>query len=277
MKIAVLSGKGGTGKTFVSVNLAVALGTGTYVDCDVEEPNGRLFFKPQITERKKVTVTIPAFRTKQCTGCRKCVEFCAFHALAFVKKEPMLFQEVCHSCGGCQLVCEHQAITTKKRHVGDVLIGTSKNIHFLSGKLNIGEASGVPIIKELLANMPKQEHVVIDCPPGSGCMVMESIKEADYCILVAEPTEFGRYNMEMIYELLHIFHKPMGVVLNKYMDGENPSKEFCEKHKIEILSNIPFDLDIGKQIAEGKIVSHYDVTIADLFTNMSKQVAKKVH
>lgn len=276
MKIAILSGKGGTGKTFVSVNLTAAMKNATYVDCDVEEPNGALFFKPKIGTHKSVTVQIPSFDKEKCTGCKECVNFCAFHALAFVKEEPMLFPELCHSCGGCLLVCKHGAVLEKKKQVGEVLIGKSGMTNFLSGMMKVGEVSGVPIIKKLLEYIPENGNTVIDCPPGSGCMVMESVKDADYCIIVAEPTEFGRHNFEMVYELVNVFHKPVGVVLNKCVDGANPSEEFCKEKKIDIISKIPFEKEIGKQNAQGEVVFFSNKEAEKIFHELLYEIEKKV-
>lgn len=277
MKIAVLSGKGGTGKTFVSVNLAAMLKGATYVDCDVEAPNGNLYFKPQITDRKEVIVEIPLFHQDKCVGCKKCVEFCAFHALAFVKGKPMLFPEVCHFCGGCNIICSYDAVSEAKKSVGEVLSGVSGQTQFLSGRMKVGEVSGVPIIKKLLEHIKKETKAIIDCPPGSGCMVMESIQDADYCILVAEPTEFGRHNLEMIYELVQVFKKPFGVVLNKCVDEVNPSKAFCEENRIEIIASIPFDSDIGKKNADGEIAVYSNQTAIEIFETMSRRIEKKVN
>lgn len=186
MRIAVLSGKGGTGKTLVSVNLAAAAKTSTYIDCDVEEPNGHLFFKPKGMSEEEITVKIPNVNHELCNGCRKCVDFCKFNALAYIKSKLIIFDDVCHSCGGCSLVCPEKALTDRKKAIGKVQKGISGDVTIFTGILNTGEASGIPIIKNLLAedNFHPDQLTFIDCPPGSACIVMESIKDADYCILV---------------------------------------------------------------------------------------------
>ena len=219
MRIAVLSGKGGTGKTLVSVNLAAAAKASTYIDCDVEEPNGHLFFKPEGVEEEEISVKIPKVDNELCNGCRKCVDFCSFNALAYIKNKLIVFDDVCHSCGGCILVCPERALTEKAKVIGKVQKGVSGEVAVWTGILNTGEATGIPIIKKLLEeNSEVNKQTFIDCPPGSACIVMESIKDADYCILVAEPTLFGVHNLNMVYELVKLFNKPFGVLLNKCLE-----------------------------------------------------------
>ena len=244
MNVAVLSGKGGTGKTFVSVNLAAAAPKAIYIDCDVEEPNGYLFFNPENIVEEKITVKLPVVDHELCTGCRKCVDFCAFNALAYIGGKVKIFDEVCHSCGGCMLVCPEKAVSEKDKTIVIVQQGQSKTVTVKTGILNAGEASGIPIIKNLLQNIKNTEQQlnIIDCPPGSSCIVMESIKDADYCILVAEPTIFGLHNLKMVYELVQLFSKPFGVVLNKCSKGKNPAEEFCIKENIAILGKISFSV-----------------------------------
>ncbi len=150
MKIAVLSGKGGTGKTFVSVNIACVADKATYVNCDVEEPNGHLFLKPEITKRIPISVLVPYVDESRCTACRKCVDFCKYNALALAGDKLMIFYEICHSCGGCTLFCPQKALTEKEREVGVIEEGVSENVAVLTGVLNTGEGSGVPIIKHLM-------------------------------------------------------------------------------------------------------------------------------
>ena len=275
-KIAVLSGKGGTGKTLISVNLAAADGNAYYVDCDVEEPNGNLYFKPEIIEKRDVFVKIPLVNPDLCTGCKKCVEFCNFNALAYGKKI-ILFQEICHSCGGCFLVCPEGAITETDKCVGKVEIGISDNVKTVSGIMNMGEASGIPIIKQIFKFVKNQSGLIfIDCPPGSACIVMESVKDADYCVLVAEPTVFGAHNLEMVYELVKIFNKPCGVVLNKCTRGYNPSEEFCINKNIEILAKIPYDKNLGELNSDGKIIVRENYQNKELFYSLLEKVKEAV-
>lgn len=277
LTVAVLSGKGGTGKTLVSVNLAAAAGNAVYLDCDVEEPNGHLFFKPEAAKEETVTVKIPQIDAKICTGCRKCVEFCAFHALAFTGKRPMLFDEICHSCGGCALLCPAGAIRETDKVVGTISCGVSGGVNVFTGKLNIGEASGIPIIKRLLDKIQNGESrpVFIDCPPGSACAVMESIRDADFCVLVAEPTIFGAHNLAMVYQLVSLFHKPFGAVLNKCQEGKNPSETFCREHRIPILGRIPFDAELGALNSDGRIAARENPRYDELFVSLLERIGKE--
>lgn len=277
LTIAVLSGKGGTGKTLVSVNLAAATNEAVYLDCDVEEPNGHLFFKPEVSGEETVTVKIPEIDASRCTGCRKCVEFCAFHALAFVGNKPILFDEVCHSCGGCAILCPAKAIQETEKAVGTVSSGRSEKTAVHTGRLNIGEASGIPVIKALLGKIPREgdRPVFIDCPPGSSCAVMESIRDADFCVLVAEPTVFGAHNLAMVHELVTLFQKPCGAVLNKCLTGENPSEVFCLEHRIPILGRIPFDAELGALNSEGKIAVRESERFQALFASLLERIGKE--
>ncbi|MDD4493808.1 MAG: ATP-binding protein [Eubacteriales bacterium] len=276
MKIAVLSGKGGTGKTFVSVNLACAADKAAYIDCDVEEPNGHLFLKPQMSEKTPVFVTVPQVNEDKCISCRKCVDFCKYNALALAGDKLMIFYEVCHSCGGCILFCPQKALTEKEREIGVIEEGISENVTVLTGCLNTGEVSGVPIIKALMEKLPHQGTIVIDCPPGSACVVMESIRKADYCVLVAEPTLFGVHNLEMIYELVKLFNKPFGVVLNKCFSDKNPARQFCDDHKINVLAQIPFDEELGRLNSKGSIVVRENQLYRELFRDLLKTLEKEV-
>ena len=276
LKIAVLSGKGGTGKTLVSVNLAYTAKKALYLDCDVEEPNGHLFFKPDNLTKEDVSVKIPYVNDYLCNGCRKCVDFCKFNALAYINNKVKVFSEVCHSCGGCMEICPESAISEINKSIGKIEKGNLEDVTVVSGILNTGEASGVPIIKAMIDDKNINEQVtIVDCPPGSACIVMESIKDADYCLLVAEPTLFGSHNLKMVYDLVRLFKKPFGVVLNKTQDGFNPSKEFCENNKIKILSEIPFDAELGKLNSDGKIVSKENRRYHDLFAKLLADITKE--
>jgi MinD superfamily P-loop ATPase len=273
LKIAVLSGKGGTGKTFVSVNLAYVMANSAYVDCDVEEPNGELFFKGNYTE-EPVEVEIPVIDHNSCILCGKCSDFCRFNALAIIIDKVRVFSQLCHSCGGCKLVCPVEAITEKKKNIGMIKESYYENHHIVSGVLNIKEETGVKIIDEIIEKIKTfNEDVVIDCPPGNGCSVMASIKETDYCILVAEPTIFGLHNLEMVYELTQVFDKKIGIVINK-AESNDIINQFAMSKNIEILMKIPFDREMGRLNSMGEIVSK-KIKYKAIFDNLAEKILRK--
>lgn len=277
MKIAVLSGKGGTGKTFVSVNLAVVSNPVTYLDCDVEEPNGALFLKPVIDSVETVEVMVPQVDTDKCTGCRVCVDFCKFNALAYVKGGLRIFPELCHGCEGCILLCPEQALLKAFRPIGRIEGGDAGETRVRTGILDVGQVTGVPIIRNMVTSLPESEHVIIDCPPGSACVVMESIREADYCLLVAENTSFGIHNLEMVYQLVTLFGKPHGLIINKFMGNSNALDSYCEERKIPIIARIPYDSWAGEALASGRILSSEDPGYEMIFKGIRREVDKEVH
>lgn len=277
MKVAVLSGKGGTGKTFAATNLAASADNGVYVDCDVEEPNGHLFFKPQVEYTESVGVLVPQVDPQKCSGCRKCVEFCKFNALAYAAHTLMVFEEMCHSCGGCTLMCPTGALTEKVRAIGQVERGYSEDTLVLSGFLNPGEESGVPIIQKLLTMIPDNGAVtVLDAPPGSACTVLETIQDVDYCILVGEPTVFGVHNLAVVYELVTLFRKPYGVIINKYLSQDNPVTEFCSKSRLNIIGSIPFEQELGKKLADGVVVARHNGRYERVFKEILDRIDEEV-
>jgi len=277
VRIAVLSGKGGTGKTLISVNLAAVSKEAIYIDCDVEEPNGHLFFKPENLAAEYISVKIPLVDNELCNGCRICAVFCQYNALAYINQKLLIFDDVCHSCGGCVLFCPEKALAEKEKNIGIVQSGTSGLVHVITGILDTGEASGVPIIKKLMQNAPAgQEDVFIDCPPGSDCIVMESIKDADYCVLVAEPTLFGVHNLKMVHDLVRLFRKPHGAVLNKCLEGYDPAAQYCEDHGIRIIGRIPFDHDLGTLNSNALIAARENGKYREVFTSLLQKVREEV-
>lgn len=289
MRIAVLSGKGGTGKTFVSVNLANVAENATYIDCDVEEPNGRLFLKPTQIKEIPVYTKLPIFDENKCVGCRACVNFCHFNALVYIRNKPKIFPDVCHSCGGCNLVCNANAIQEELRQVGIVETGVynrtavgledTNRIHVVTGILNIGEASAIPVIKEAMElgcdepeKSVKKSTIIIDCPPGSSCSAMESISESDYCILVVEPTAFGFHNFKMVYELVSLMNKPCGIVINKSDLPYLPLNQYCEIQNIPILMEIPYKEVYAQLSSKGEVVTQHDTELFHQFVGLLHRI-----
>ncbi|SFR86496.1 P-loop NTPase [Anaeromicropila populeti] len=249
MKIAVLSGKGGTGKTTVSTNLALTLNI-PYIDCDVEEPNGFIFLNPVLENEEEVFLQVPEIHKETCTLCGACVKACQFHALAKAGKEIVLFEKLCHDCGACKLVCEADAVTFRKRAIGKIQRGRTEKIQCERGILNIGEPMAVPIIKKLLASLP-EETQFIDCPPGTSCNVVNSLRFADAAILVTEPSEFGLHDMKMAIELVKKYSIPYGVIINKDDQTENMVKKYCKESQTPLLGAVPYSREAAIIYSKG--------------------------
>lgn len=269
LNIAVLSGKGGTGKTTVSTNLALALDA-NYIDCDVEEPNGFIFLKPEINGVEKVMVEYPIIDDSKCVYCGECVKACQFNALAKVKDDIILFQKICHGCGACEVACKHDALSYEKREIGKVEKGTAEHISCIRGILNIGEPMSVPVIRQVLNKLDEGLNL-IDCPPGTSCNVVNSLKYAHGAILVTEPTEFGLHDLKMAVEVVRMFNVPFGIVINKDDGKNNMIKKYCMEEKIEILGLIPYSKDIAESHSKGEIL-YKNLKHRVLFNNLSERV-----
>ena len=266
MKIAVLSGKGGTGKTFVATNLAYSIKNVAYVDCDVEEPNGKLFFNTPVLNSIPVKRLIPSFDKNLCNGCRKCVDNCHFNALIYILNRPVIFKEICHACGLCKQVCPCKAIKEIPENIGVVNTRLYEHVKVIEGILNIGQVSGVNVIsKAKEIGFKEADNIIIDCPPGSGCSVIEAIKDVDYCLAVTEPTSFSFENFKIIIALAQYLNKPVGIIINKYVEDYEPLIEYCNANKLNVLAKIPYSNNIAKLSGDGKIVAKYDPELKNKF------------
>jgi MinD superfamily P-loop ATPase len=251
MIITVASGKGGTGKTTVAVNMALSLENVQLLDCDVEEPNSHILLQPEINETEPVYTKVPVVSEELCDYCGKCSKFCAYNALFVAPKTVMVFPELCHSCGGCTLVCPKNAITEKERQIGVIKKGESKGVEIVYGELNVGEAMAVPLIRAVRNQMKSNKNVVIDAPPGTACSLVASVHKTDYCILVTEPTPFGLHDLKITVQVLKDLGVPMGVVINRAGLGDRKVYEYCKKEKIPVLLEIPFSKKIAELYSRG--------------------------
>jgi len=276
MIISVLSGKGGTGKTLISVNLAAVLDNVQYLDCDVEEPNGFIFLKPQLRGKEAVKVKNPIVDIEKCLACGQCVKACQFNSLALVKEKVIIFSKLCHSCGACLLVCPAQAITEIDREIGFVEEGTMGDLACYQGKLQVGEPMAIPIIKQLKTKINGQRNVILDCPPGSSCSVVNSIEGSDYCILVTEPTPFGFHDLQIAVSLVRKMGIPFGVIINKNQLGSNIILNYCQKEEIQILGAIPFSKEIARIYSEGKLLANHGHYWNRYFRDLAHQVGEVI-
>jgi len=251
MKIVVASGKGGTGKTLVAINLALSVDADQVLDCDVEEPNDYIFIKPLDTISESVKLPVPEIDESKCNYCRKCAEFCQFNALFVVGETALVFPELCHSCGGCKLVCPTDAITEKPRGIGEIFIGDVNGMELVYGKLNIGEALAVPIISAVKEKAKTQGLVILDSPPGTSCPVVESVMGTDFCVMVTEPTPFGLHDLEIAVEVIMELDIPLGVIVNFAGIGDRGVYDYCEKMNLPILMEIPYDRKIAELYSKG--------------------------
>jgi len=257
MIISVASGKGGTGKTLVATSLALSLKDRYRVqllDCDVEEPNDHIFFRPVITGNKAVCVPVPKIDEVKCTHCGKCAEVCAYHAIAVFPKSVLVFPHLCHGCGACSYLCPEKAITEEGKEIGVVETGYADGIAFVQGKLNVGEAMPTPVIREVKKLVTPESISIIDVPPGTSCPVVESIKDSDFCVLVTEPTPFGLNDLALAVETVKMLGVPCGLVINRAGADSNKLDEFCLKERIPVLLTIPLSMEIARLCSKGIIL-----------------------
>jgi len=251
MRIVVASGKGGTGKTTVAVNLALSVGNVKLVDCDVEEPNCNLFLNLNLKKIEDVSIPVPVIDNEKCTGCGKCSKNCQYNAIVVLQNEATVFGELCHGCGLCSLLCPSNAITERERVIGIIESGNGKGIEFVRGVLNIGEAMSTPLIRRLKEIVNDDGNMILDAPPGAACPVIETVSDADYCILVTEPTPFGLYDLRISVELCRKLGVPFGVIINRCDIGDSGVENFCNKEEIPILMKIPNDKKIAELYSRG--------------------------
>jgi MinD superfamily P-loop ATPase len=274
MIISIASGKGGTGKTTVATALAQSIEHVQFLDCDVEEPNAHLFLKPEREHIETVYVSVPEFDRNLCTYCGACGKICQFNAIVSVKKSILLFPQLCHSCGGCICVCPSGALREAKRETGVIESGRSGNIEFHHGILNIGEAKSPPLIKELKKKIKNNLTVIIDCPPGTSCPVVASVRGTDFILLVTEPTPFGLNDLKLAVHLARSLNIPFSVVINRADMGDNRVKEYCEVEHIPVLMEIPDDRRVAEGYSRGNtlldILPELKVKFIKLFEDIKK-------
>ena len=279
MNIAIASGKGGTGKTTVATSLAcTAASSGervTYVDCDVEEPNGHIFLKPTIASSEKATMLYPEVDENTCISCGKCTEICQFNAIVMIGEKPLVYPEMCHDCGGCYEVCPADAIALKEREIGIVETGQAGEVQFIHGKLKIGQVMSPPLIRAVKDCITDEGFIIVDSPPGTSCPVIEAVRRADFALLVTEPTPFGFHDFKLTVEVLEELKIPFGAFINRSDIGTENTLNYCRKHYIPVLASLPDDFRIAEAYSKGFIISEELTEYGKCFIDLYKALKRR--
>jgi MinD superfamily P-loop ATPase len=253
MILAVASGKGGTGKTTVSVSLAQVAGSRVQLlDCDVEEPNDRLFLDGPRREAHVVSVPVPRVDASACDGCGECARFCRFHAIAVVQGSPLVFPELCHGCGGCVPVCPRRALHEVPRRIGVVEVVDAGAVTLVEGRLDVGAERVPPLVRAVKAHLARDRPAILDAPPGRSCAVVETLRGADAALLVTEPTPFGLADLEQALAVARALHVPCGVVVNRAGIGDDRVQAFCGERAVPVLAELPDDRRIAEAGSRGE-------------------------
>jgi MinD superfamily P-loop ATPase len=282
VKITIASGKGGTGKTTVAVNLAALASSEmeniAYVDCDVEEPDGHLFLHPQIAGENEARVPVPVVDENRCTHCGDCARACRYNALLATKKKVLIFEELCHGCGACSIVCPDKAISERSRTIGVIRHGTTRGgMTYLGGVLNVGEHMATPLVARVKDDITGDISLaVIDASPGTSCPVIEAVRDTDYVILVTEPTPFGLSDLTLAVEMTRKLGVPFGVVINRAMDTPGVVDEYLKQEEIEVLSRIPLDRSIAETISRGEILVDENHEMRYVFHSLFTSIVSKL-
>lgn len=258
MILTVASGKGGTGKTTVSVNLAVLASRGDkpvhFCDCDVEEPNAHLFLHPEFDEKKQITLPLPIVDQDLCSHCGKCAEICEFNAIISLPKKTIVFDDLCHACSGCWLVCPEKAIAQGERIIGETETGMAGKLRFTHGRLRIGETQVPPLVEAVNKTVNTDHLVIRDAPPGVTCPAVATLHGSDFVLLVTEPTPFGLSDLMVAVELVRDLNLPCAVLVNRHGSGDDRVDAYCHEEGLYLLPGLPFRRDVAESISRGELI-----------------------
>jgi MinD superfamily P-loop ATPase len=285
-RIAIASGKGGTGKTTVATSLALSLannvntGPPLYLDCDAEAPDAHLFLNPDLSIHQPVNILIPSVDSEGCTYCGVCADICQYHAIAVLGKNTLVFPQLCHGCGSCTALCPENAISEHPRPVGEIERGrANSDIDYARGLLHIGEPMAVPIIRQLKswAKPNPGQITILDAPPGTSCPVVETVREADFLLLVTEPTPFGLHDLQLAVEIANELHIPAGVVINRDGTSYDKVESFCKKQNLPVMMRIPFERAIAVGLASGKTLIEIQPQMESQFEALFKDIVNRIN
>lgn len=278
MRIVVASGKGGTGKTTIATSLALTAESVRFMDCDVEAPNAALFLNPVLDTHKDVGILLPVVNESLCTYCGRCAEVCEFHAIAVIGKKTLVFPELCHGCGSCTIICPENAINERLDVMGVLEGGTAPTgVNFSRGVMNVGEPMAVPIIRELkIWDSAHCDIEIRDAPPGASCPVVETIRGADFVLLVTEPTPFGLHDLKQVVGIFQELRIPAGVVINRDGIGDNATETYCIEVGLPILLRIPMERRFAEAIAGGQTLVESAPEYRASFENLLRDITARV-
>jgi MinD superfamily P-loop ATPase len=275
VRISIASGKGGTGKTLVATNLAAVAADALLVDLDVEEPDCYLFFDGKELSREVVSRKVPFVNKKKCTGCGNCAKVCEYHAIVSLPNDVLVFDELCHSCGACSRFCPEGAIEERDHPMGEIIRLGANGLRGLTyGRLRVGEASAATLIKRVKRQLPKGGLTIIDCPPGTACPTVESMRGSDLCVLVTEPTPFGLHDLKLALAVTKKLRLPHVVLVNKTgLPGPN-IREFCSENRLPIVGEIPLRREIAETYSEGRLLVR-DLGLKRQFESMLERIMEE--
>ncbi|MCK9484756.1 MAG: ATP-binding protein [Candidatus Marinimicrobia bacterium] len=273
MIIAIASGKGGTGKTTVAVNLAYAFDCEIQLlDCDVEEPNAQLFLKGAPLATEEVAIPVPQIDESLCDGCGECSRFCEYNAIVSFGTKPLVFADMCHGCGGCMKVCPHRAIREIDNRIGVIETFRAGKISLIQGRLDVGAAMAPPLIRAVKRKIDHKTPAILDAPPGTSCPVITTLRETDFVALVTEPTPFGLNDLILTVEAVREMHLPFGIIINRAGSGDERVNSYCTAEQIPVLLEIPDDRRIAEAYSRGELIGQVFPEYRRLFVTIINNI-----